>query len=578
MRRAQILSVVGVAMVIALLPMVGCGGSGQKRQTKVAAEVVSSAVSHRSSSSFSKQSPELALVGVLDQPAVDVAPVALQVGSLNAFVHESPDATSKVLGQVKRGDAVRKTRESNFIVPPISSKMDDLDGKSNPKTLATWSYVECANGVKGWIPTRALVLPEFFATSSEERLRELKMNRAGMSSKGMVEKRKAKLFVGKGFGSEQDLAEPNPAKAKEIVAAAAASPARFDLPVSDYFVVAKAAAAPSVGMKLAEVDAAAAERADKARAEMADLENGKASGGISDALAFVGVQDDNAIAAAKVSEVMAILMKPRAPTPVEESGLGELAVSVVIGKTPVLPDNHPVSAYVQNVGLRVASRCSNPYPATGYRFVVVDYPQANAIATPGGVIMISTGMLKFLKSEDELASVLAHEVAHVEERQAMLSENVDDFAVLSDLSLMGADMIKDIVGSVLKDQKLSPVVTQLVQNQVAGMVTDKVKETLQELGTEMWKNAAQPGQSDECAADIRGVALASAAGYDGKALETVIARLPEIIGSYGGASYSELRPQDLSSVQQVLPVVSPASEPSRAQRWAKLQALLGSQV
>ncbi|MDI9404301.1 MAG: M48 family metallopeptidase [Limnohabitans sp.] len=574
MRRSHIWSVAGAAAVLALLPMVGCGGSGQKRQTKVAAEVVSSAVNHRSASTFNKQS-ELALVGVLDQPAVDVAPVALQVGSVNAFVHASADARSKVLGQLKRGDAVRKTRESDFIVPPITSKMDDLDGKANPKTLATWSYVECANGVKGWIPTRALVLPEFFATSSEERLRELKMNRAGMSSKGMVEKRKAKLFVGKGFGSEQDLAEPNPAKAKEIVTAAANTPARFDLLATDYFVAPKAVATPAVGMKLVEVDAAAAARADKARAEMADLEAGKAGPGVGDALSLLGVQDDNAIAAAKVGEVIAILMKPRSPTPVEESGLGELAVSVVIGKTPVLPDNSPISAYVQNVGLRVASRCSNPYPATGYRFVVVDYPQANAIATPGGVIMISTGMLKFLKSEDELASVLAHEVAHVEERQAMLSENVDDFAVLSDLSLMGADMIKDIVAKVLKDQKLSPVIVQLVQDQVAGMVTDKVKETLQELGTEMWQNAAQPGQSDECAADIRGVALASAAGYDGNALEAVISRLPEIVGSYGGASYSELRPQDLSSVRQVLPVVGPKAEPSRAQRWAKLQTLLG---
>jgi hypothetical protein len=401
------------------------------------------------------------------------------------------------------------------------------------------------------------------------------MNRAGTTDKGMVEKTKAKLFVGKGFGSEQDLQDPNPAKAKEIVAAAAASPARFDLLGADYFAPVSSAAAPKAGIALAQLDPAAEARAAKVRAECAGMENGKPKAGVADLLAIAGVRDNNVRAAAKIAEVIAIIQKPRALTPVEESLMGELTVSVVIGQAKVLPPEDPVSAYVSNVGLRVAAKCSNPYPATGYRFAVVDYPAANAIATPGGVILISTGMLRFLQSEDELACILGHEIAHVEERQAMLSEDVDDFAIASDLTLMGPGILAELVEDILRDSGLPPALVGMVKDGVLKQLASDLRDLVQEIGTEMWQNAANPGQSDECAADIRGIALASAAGYDMNAMDGVLARLNQIIGSYGGANYSESRPTDVSTVRAALPAVGASADAARADRWTKLQELLG---
>ena len=43
----------------------------------------------------------------------------------------------------------------------------------------------------------------------------------------------------------------------------------------------------------------------------------------------------------------------------------------------------------------------------------------NAFALPGGQVFISTGMLKFLRSESELASILGHEIAHVDQRHCI---------------------------------------------------------------------------------------------------------------------------------------------------------------
>ena len=48
--------------------------------------------------------------------------------------------------------------------------------------------------------------------------------------------------------------------------------------------------------------------------------------------------------------------------------------------------------------------------------VIVDNPVINAFAVPGGVIGIHTGLLLYAQSEDELATVIAHEIAHLSQR------------------------------------------------------------------------------------------------------------------------------------------------------------------
>lgn len=73
--------------------------------------------------------------------------------------------------------------------------------------------------------------------------------------------------------------------------------------------------------------------------------------------------------------------------------------------------DYDVAAYVQKVGRTIAA-ASGANPDT-YHFFVVKNPQANAFAIPGGYIFVFDGLLKRLSNEEELAGVLAHEVAHV---------------------------------------------------------------------------------------------------------------------------------------------------------------------
>lgn len=48
-----------------------------------------------------------------------------------------------------------------------------------------------------------------------------------------------------------------------------------------------------------------------------------------------------------------------------------------------------------------------------YHFKIIDVPVANALSLPGGWVYITAGMMKFVRSDNELAAVLAHELTHV---------------------------------------------------------------------------------------------------------------------------------------------------------------------
>ena len=102
-------------------------------------------------------------------------------------------------------------------------------------------------------------------------------------------------------------------------------------------------------------------------------------------------------------------------TPEQEYYVGR-AVSAEVLANPKFhqTSNQALQDYVSNVGQSVAlGSPSVKTPYQGYRFVVLESPTVNAFSTPGGYVFITTGAIGAAKSEEELAGVLAHEIAHV---------------------------------------------------------------------------------------------------------------------------------------------------------------------
>ena len=76
-----------------------------------------------------------------------------------------------------------------------------------------------------------------------------------------------------------------------------------------------------------------------------------------------------------------------------------------------------IQNYVQSIGESLAktSHRSNLI----YRFTVLDSPEVNAFALPGGYIFINRGLMAYLSTEEELAAVLGHEIGHVTARHSV---------------------------------------------------------------------------------------------------------------------------------------------------------------
>lgn len=93
-----------------------------------------------------------------------------------------------------------------------------------------------------------------------------------------------------------------------------------------------------------------------------------------------------------------------------------------------------VERYVERIGQRLLA-AMGPQPFD-YRFFVVEDPQLNAFAVPGGSIYIYTGLLEKAKSTDEIAGVLGHEIIHVKGHHMARSSGADAISVLSLLSML----------------------------------------------------------------------------------------------------------------------------------------------
>jgi predicted Zn-dependent protease len=91
--------------------------------------------------------------------------------------------------------------------------------------------------------------------------------------------------------------------------------------------------------------------------------------------------------------------------------------------------------YIDTVGQRIARVCHTP--DEGFIYKAIDHNSVNAFALPGGYIYITTGLLKVLNSEAQLAAILAHETAHVTCRHSAVTMS-RDLVIGAGLDVLGS--------------------------------------------------------------------------------------------------------------------------------------------
>lgn len=97
----------------------------------------------------------------------------------------------------------------------------------------------------------------------------------------------------------------------------------------------------------------------------------------------------------------------------EEREIGQLWLRQLRRQASTI--NEPlINEYLENLMYRLIPHAS--LPQREFDFIVLDNPTLNAFAVPGGIIGVNLGLFLFASDEDELASVMAHELAHLGQR------------------------------------------------------------------------------------------------------------------------------------------------------------------
>ena len=206
-----------------------------------------------------------------------------------------------------------------------------------------------------------------------------------------------------------------------------------------------------------------------------------------------------------------------------------------------LLDDPEVQERVNRIGYEVAYHADfDSYPFT---FAVVDTPIPNAFALPAGQIFVTRGMLDLGLSDDMLANLLGHEIAHVTSehflKQKKRATRLNLLSSLLGVGLLAAsasDRDDGYVGPYGYTRDQSPTEAAAQAALVGGMAI-----------TELVMRSYSREHEDE--SDEEGQRFAAAAGYDPNALRMLMAKMGERIPQSKAYGYWQTHPFFDSRVQ-----------------------------
>jgi predicted Zn-dependent protease len=188
-------------------------------------------------------------------------------------------------------------------------------------------------------------------------------------------------------------------------------------------------------------------------------------------------------------------------TPEQEHFIGRSVAAEIVAKPSMrVSSDAKLGDYVSDVGQAIVlSSPSVGETFQGYRFVLVDSATVNAIATPGGYVFVTKGLVAAATDEDELAAALAHEIAHVQLHHGLTAIRESNLAEAA--NIVGTEMTR---GS---------------QSKLTGLFGSSVQEVVTEVVTKGFS------REQEAEADRLAVQLLAETGYSPKALATLLRRV-----------------------------------------------------
>ncbi|MEM9173188.1 MAG: M48 family metalloprotease [Pseudomonadota bacterium] len=208
----------------------------------------------------------------------------------------------------------------------------------------------------------------------------------------------------------------------------------------------------------------------------------------------------------------------------EEARIGRAMMRMFNQQGRIVQDPE-LTEYINDLGYELVGKSDSKDYA--FEFFIIDDPSINAFALPGGYIGVHTGLIQLTQKEDELASVLAHEIAHVTQRH--IARTIHDTARASIVTLatmLGAIALSAASGS-------SEAMEGAIATSQAVAIQNQINFT----------------RGYEYEADRVGIATLAASGFDATAMADFFARMGRKTNSslFPNAQFEYLRTHPVSS-------------------------------
>lgn len=234
--------------------------------------------------------------------------------------------------------------------------------------------------------------------------------------------------------------------------------------------------------------------------------------------------------------------------PDEEYYIGRSVAATIASTYPVDQGSYSMTTYLNKICETLVMNSDKPYLYKGYYVVILDTDEINAMATPGGHIFVSRGLIDCTNSEDALAAVLAHEISHIQLGHSVTAIKASRTrAAMSDagkLAVMGtlaaANTYSGFYGVKLSDKEMKEVM--------------KAVDTISNASNEVVKTLVNTGfsKTQEFDADKNALILMNNAGYDPYAMLDMLEQLEDSPSNSGWGSTHPSPKERIKKVEKQL--------------------------
>jgi len=206
----------------------------------------------------------------------------------------------------------------------------------------------------------------------------------------------------------------------------------------------------------------------------------------------------------------------------EEQRLGAAFMHKLRHSLKIIADPE-VNTYIQALGYRLVA--NSDFRGREFTFFVVDSQVINAFAGPGGHIGINSGLILITHSEAELASVIAHEIAHVTQRHIARA--------VEEASKMNLPMTAALIAALILGSQDAQMGTAALAATTAGSVQHQINFT----------------RSNEMEADRIGIRILAESGFNPRSMPLFFARMQRASGTTENPQFEFLRTHPVTTAR-----------------------------